>query len=132
MDNNQRALSHFGVPGMRWGKRNAARYEAKSTKALAKAKKLDLKGDKEGAANARENAKIFKKRVKNVKELAAMGQQIRNGTSFMGKVFGADAAKMINTLSKGKYTKGEMFVSSLVQGSYNTLAALKSNKITEG
>lgn len=131
MDDNQRALSHFGVPGMKWGVRRAAKYDIKIRKANAKAQKQDSKGNKEAANRARAAADIYKQRKQNVKEIARMGEQVRRGTSLVDKLLGTDVNLMSMKLAKGKYTSGELAVSNILKGSRATMNTLVNQKLKE-
>lgn len=131
MDDNQRALSHFGVPGMKWGVRRAAKYDIKIRKANAKAQKQDSKGNKEAANRARDAADIYKQRKANVKEIARMGEQVRKGTTLVDKLLGTDVNLMSMKLAKGKYTSGELAVSNILQGRRAKMRTLVSQKIVE-
>lgn len=131
IDDNQRALSHFGVPGMKWGVRRAAKYDIKIRKANAKAQKQDSKGNKEAANRARDAADIYKQRKANVKEIARMGEQVRKGTTLVDKLLGTDVNLMSMELAKGKYTSGELAVSNILQGRHAKMRALVSQKIVE-
>lgn len=132
MEENQRYISHFGVPGMKWGRRMATRYEKKAGKALAKAEKLEGKGNKEAAQRKREAAEIYKKRGVNAKEVAKIGERIRKGSSLADKILGTDVNLMSMKLSKGKYTSGELAVSNILQGSRYTMDVLVSERVVNG
>jgi len=132
MDNNQKALSHFGVPGMRWGQRQAASYDKKITRVKAKAQKMDAKGKTEKAKELRGNVKIYQKRKENSKEVAKLGEQIRKGSTFMDKLTGQDIDRMNVVLSKGKYTRGEILVSDIFGNSGETMNALINEKVING
>lgn len=132
MDNNQKALSHFGVPGMKWGVRTSRKFDKKASRALTKANKLDAKGKKEEANINRHRAEILKERGKRAKEVGALGEQIRKGTSFMNKWAGQDVNIMTANLAKGKYTEAELMISNILSGRTATMNALIRDKIVNG
>jgi len=133
VDNNQRALSHFGVPGMRWGHRRTASLDRRISKTTAKVQKLESKGKMERAKALKGNIDIYKERKSNVKEIAKIGENIKRGSSFIDKLMGVDVDRMNSKLSKGKYTSSEVFVADLVNGSNNyTMASLVSQRTVYG
>jgi len=132
MDNSEKFISHYGVPGMKWGKRIGGRYDAKAARSLAKADKLDAKGKTNAANNKRESAAIYKQRGKNAKEIGRIGEKIRKGTSTVDKLLNTDVNLMSMKLSKGKYTRSELVVSNIIGGSAQTMRALVNQQIISG
>lgn len=116
----EKTLQHFGVPGMKWGVRRAARYDKRISKNLAKADALEKKGTKTSKMRAlikRDNAKVYSNRKENVLAIAKVGEKIKKGSSFMNKLTGMDIANMSAALAKGKYTVTEQVLSAALSGS---------------
>jgi len=132
MDQPEKFLSHFGVPGMKWGRRAAARYDKKIGRAMKKAEKFDAKGNKTAANRHRDAASLYKNRKQNVKRVAKIGESVRKGTTFVDKLLGTDKNLMTMRLSKGKYTSGEIAVANILNGSSATMNSRIRETIVNG
>jgi len=133
MNQVQNELMHFGVLGMKWGHRTAKAYDKKADKSLAKANILDKKGKTEAASIKRENAAIFKQRAKNAKEIGNIGEKIKQSSTLVDKLLGRDLGRMNIKLAKGKYTRGELLATNILNGSrYTTMRSLASAKLING
>lgn len=112
-EENPEYISHFGVPGMKWGvrrQRAIAEYEAHINK-------LQSQGKTKAAARKSEKLKIYKKRLPSELEVAKIGQQVRDGTNVVQKILNIDKTRMIKELTKDNLTRGERLTMTLVNDS---------------
>lgn len=124
IDNNQKALSHFGTPGMRWGVRRAEKAAIKSSRAKATAKDVESKTNAAASQfekKASESSRLAKKYANegkiarsvlaekyaesNKKKAESLREQGKEYTNYYNKM--SEAKKMKANKLAAKYGDAE-------------------------